>query len=279
MLGRLAAPVAGAALLVVASASALVYADGLARLTRHETGDAAAGERAAWLALVNPVSFVLVAAYAEALAAALAVWCLLLLRRRAWLAAAAVAFLGGLARPIGLLLAVPALVEAWRPPRTDLWRRALAVVAAPLGCAAYLGWVGLTRGDPLLPFTVQQNSDLRGSVLASPLTGLVRAWQALPDGRVVVALHLVWVPFVLGLLWLVARRLPASYAAYAGAIVFLAVTTPQLASFERYALSAFPLLVVLATIRSRPGRAALTTVCSFGLAGYGILAFAHLYVP
>ena len=279
LLGRLAGPAAGAALLVVANVSALAYADGLARLTARETGDPAAGERAAWLALVNPLSFVLVAAYAEALALALAVWCLLLLRRGAWWGAAAVAFLAGLSRPVGLLLAIPALVEALRPPRRDVPARVAAVAAAPLGCAAYLAWVGVTRGDPLLPFSVQQNDDLRDSVLASPLTGLVRAWQALPDGRVVVALHLVWVPFVLWLVWVAARRLPASFALYAAALVLLAVTTPQLASFERYALSAFPLLTVLATVRSRAGRGALAMLCSFGLAGYGVLAFAHLYVP
>jgi hypothetical protein len=281
MLARLAAPfgavAAGVLLVLVANVSALAYGEGLVRLTRLDL-PAVSASRVAWLALLNPVAFVLVIGYAEATAAALAVWCLLALRRSAWWAAAGLAFLCGLARPVGLLLALPALVEAWRA-RSALVPRLAAVAAAPLGCAAYLGWVGLAYGDPLLPFTVQGNADLRGSPLAFPLTALGRAAGQVWGGRVVVALHLVWVPLVLWLLWLVARRLPASYAAYSAAIVFLAVTTPDLASFERYALSAFPLLMVAASTRSRHLSVTLGAACGLGLVGYSILAFASLYVP
>jgi hypothetical protein len=275
-------PFAGLGLLVVVNVSALAYAEGMVRLTRAELRDDAAAARAAWLALLNPVAFVLVLGYAEATAAALAVWCCLALRRRAWLAAAGLAFLGGLARPIGLLLAVPALVEALRGWRTarDRFPRVLAVVAAPAGCLAYLLWCAARFGDALAPFHAQQRSDLRGGVLASPLPGLARAYHAaVRGGPLPVSLRLVWVPLVLLLLGAAARRLPASLSLYALAIVFLAVATPRLASFERYSLSAFPLLVTAAGTRSRGARVTLGVLCGVGLAGYSILAVSHQYVP
>lgn len=274
----LARPLGGLGVLVVANVSALAYAEGLVRLTSLELSEEAA-RRVPWLALLNPVAFVLVVAYAEATALALAVWFFWALRRWAWWLAAVLGLLAGLARPVGLLLALPALVEALRA-RDRVAARLAAVVAAPVGCGLYLAWCGAVHGDPLLPFRVQEAGDLRGGVVGSPLTGLGRAWgAAFGGGRVVVALRLVWVPVVLWLLWLVARRLPAPYAAYSAVVVFLAVTTPRLASFERYSLSAFPLLMVAAATRSRHVRVTTGVACGLGLVGYSILGFASLYVP
>lgn len=280
----LGAGVAGAVVLVVANVSALAYADGLARLTRFELGDRLVGRRAAWLALLNPAAFVLVLAYAEATAAALAVWTVFALRRRRWLLAAGLAFLCGLSRPTGLLVALPALVEAlhgWRSlPARESVRRALAVVAAPLGCLAYLVWCGVRFGDALLPFREQQASDLRGGIVVWPGKAVAFAWHELVlGGSVRVALHLVWVPLILALLVLAWRRLPASYTAYAAVVAVLAIGTPKLASVERYSMSAFPLLIAAATIRTRPVRVLLAAACGVGFAAYAVLAFANVYVP
>jgi hypothetical protein len=272
--------------LVVANVSALLYAEGLVRLARADWPEVAG--RAAWLGLVNPASYVLVLAYAEATAAALAVWCVYALRRRRWWLAAVLALLAGLARPIGPLLALPALVEAW-PGRRAAWRslrarelaaRLAAVGAAPLGTALYLAWCKAAYGDALLPFRVQQEGDLRGGLVANPLRALGTAWRAAVDGGpVVTALHLLWVPLAVAGLVLVARRLPVSYAAYTAAVLVLAVGTPRLASFERYALAAFPLVLVAAGVRSRLGRVTVGVACGLGLAGYSILALSGRYVP
>lgn len=275
---------AGAAVLLVANVSALAYAGGLVRLTTFELGDRAVARRAAWLALLNPAAFVLVLGYAEATAAVLAVWTLYALRRRSWWLAAALAFGCGLSRPTGLLLALPAAVEAapgWRAlTRTETVRRVVAVVAAPAGCLAYLLWCGVARGDALGPFREQQASDLRGGIVVWPGKALAFAWhEFVLGGSVRVALHLVWVPVVLALLVLAWRRLPASYAAYSLAVVVLAVGTPKLASVERYSMSAFPLLMAAATIRSRPLRWVLAAACVGGFAAYAVLAFANVYVP
>ena len=283
--GRLLSPLgplaAGVTLIVVANVSALVYADGLARLTAWELRDAEAARWVPWFTLLNPAAFVLVIGYAEATAGALAVWCFWSLRRQAWLQAAAAAFLGGLARPIGLLFAVPALVEAARGLRSagrrELTARALAVAAAPLGCAAYLGWVWVTRGDPLLPFSVQQQDTLREGVLAWPGGLVVKAF--LGEAGRAATLHAPWIPLVLLLFWLCARRLPASYTAYAAVVLVLTLGTPRLASMLRYAFAAFPLVMVAATLRPRGVRLVTLMVCCCALGGYSVLAFAHRYVP
>jgi hypothetical protein len=284
VLAPLGALAAGIGVLVVSNLSALAYAEGVARLTRAELRDESAARLAPWLVLVNPAAFVLVLGYAEATAGLLAVWCFWALRRGRWGSAAAAAFLGGLTRPVGVLLALPALVEALRglrgAPRGEVARRALAVAAAPLGCAAYLGWVGLTRGNPLLPFQVQQEDNLRNGVLVLPFEALGRAWHALlGNGRPADALHFFWVPVVLVLLVVVWRRLPLSYALWSTAIVVLAVGTPRLASLERYSLSAFPLIMVAALPRSRGARIVTLMVCCVAYAGYSVLAFTHRYVP
>ncbi|HVF03392.1 MAG TPA: hypothetical protein VNA20_00990 [Frankiaceae bacterium] len=283
--GRLVSPLgafaAGVVLLVVVNASALVYADGLARLTAFELKDSTAARWVPWLVLLNPASYVLVLGYAEATFGALAVWCFFALRRRAWAAAAVAAYLGGLARPVGLLLALPALVEAVRGigfvSRRELLARAVAVAAAPLGAATYFAWVWATRGDPMLPFSAQQAHGLRSGVLSSPVDELFRA--ARWDGSVQYNLVLLWLPLALLLLVLVARRLPASYTVYAAAVLLLTVGTPRLASFLRYALAAFPLIMVAAAPQRRGVRVVTLVVCCCGLAGYSVLAFAHSYVP
>ena len=283
--GRLVSPLgyaaAGVVLIAVVNVSALVYAEGLARLTRFELGDDTAARWVPWLTLLGPVAFVLVIGYAEATAGALAVWCFFALRRRQWLSAAAAAYLGGLARPVGVLLALPALVEAARSvgfvSRRELAARLLAVAAAPLGCATYLAWVWLTRGDPLLPFSVQQRGHLRSGVLTWPGEELARALRL--EGAVTDVLVLAWVPVLLWLLVRVARRLPASYTVYTAAVLLLTFGTPRLASFVRYALAAFPLIMVAAALRSRSGRFVTLVVCCSGLAGYSVLAFAHRHVP
>lgn len=288
MPGRVLAPfgplAAGIGVLAVANVAALAYAEGVARLTRAELASEEAARFVPWLVLINPAAFVLVLGYAEALAGLLAVWCFWALRRGRWGSAAVAAYLGGLTRPVGVLLAVPALVEACRGLRDvrgrELAARVLAVAAAPLGCASYLAWVGVTRGDPLLPFEVQQADNLRSAVLVLPGEALGRAWHAmLGSGRPADAFHLFWVPVVLGLLVLVWRRLPLSYAAYTTLIVLLAVGTPRLGSFERYSLSAFPLIMVAAEPRSRRARAVTLVVCCCAYAGYSVLAFAHRYIP
>ncbi|HXW33752.1 MAG TPA: hypothetical protein VEJ87_04175, partial [Acidimicrobiales bacterium] len=58
------------------------------------------------------------------------------------------------------------------------------------------------------------------------------------------------------------------------------LTASNLDSFERYALTAFPLVLAAASITARPVvERTVLVVASAGLVGYALLAFLNLYVP
>lgn len=272
------------ALVLIANVSALVFGALLHRLTRLETGSASAAVRAAWFAALFPAASVFVMGYADATALALAVGVFLALRADRFALAGVLGFAAGATRPLGLLLVVPALVEVVRARHGATvggWVRRAAAVAGPvLGLGAYLAWVGATRDDPWLPFSVQQRATLRGHFV-DPASRLVHAARDLVEGdRFGSGLHFVWALVFLGLLVVVARRLPASYVAFAAVTVLVGLSAENLDSLERYALGAFPLLIALALVtgRRQVERAALTLAAG-GLVGYAVLAFFGVSVP
>ena len=76
------------------------------------------------------------------------------------------------------------------------------------------------------------------------------------------------------------RSWPASYGAFALAVMVVALTGSNLDSFERYALSAFPLVLAGVTLVSDEKVFRLVVVLSaIGLIGYALMAFTNLYVP
>lgn len=292
----------GAVLVVVANVAALAVAVGVRRLVRFEKGDDALAERAVWLVMLFPPSFVLVWAYSEALFLVGAVGALWAARARWWWWAAALGAVAGLTRPLGLLLAVPLLVEAyvaWRQrPGAPTWtpwahetpageRRALgprwwvgaaAAVAAPVvATGAYLAWVGSTTGDALAPFTVQQ--PLRGS--ADPVSRLLRgAGDLLGPERWGDGLHLPFAVAFVVLAVLTFRWWPRSYGVLAVVLLLAALSADNLNSLERYGLNAVPLVLALAvlTARQRAERLALA-VCACGMTSLCALAWLGVYVP
>src|SRR5206468_2888017 len=118
LLGKiLSLPLAGHvdwALLLIANAFALVLGALVHRLVMVEKDDSRLAARAAWLIALSPPAFVLVMGYSEPLALSLAVACFLALRSQHWGWAAAAGLLAALTRPVGVLLMIPALVEAGR---------------------------------------------------------------------------------------------------------------------------------------------------------------------
>jgi hypothetical protein len=273
-----------AALLVVASGAALVGGALLHRLTLRETGDARLAGRAAWYVAVIPAGMVFVLGYAEALLLVCGVGMFLALRSRRWLVAVPLGLVAGLTRPVGLLLFVPAIVEVLRERRgisVRDWCSRLGAVASPVvGTGLYLAWAGARYDDPLLPFSVQDNPRLRGGTV-DPITHVIDAVRHAVDGdRFGAGLHLIWIVVVVALLVIVARRLPASYAAYAGAALLLALTARNVGSFERYAFTTFPLVLGIALVtRRREVDRVVSALAAAGLAAYCVLAFLGEYVP
>lgn len=272
---------AGATLVVLANVSAFGATLVLYALARHELGVAPA-RAAVWLFSLAPVSFVFVMGYAEATFVLLATACFWFLRHRWWWWAGAAGLLAGLTRPIGCLLVVAALVEVLRPAArgSRLAARAAAVAAPVAGAVAYLAWVGVAFGDALLPVRIQQETGRRGA-WTDPLATLWRdAGDLVHHRHLGTAVHLPWVAVAAVLAVLAFRRLPASYSLFAAAVLVVAVSGANLDSFERYALSAFPLVMAAATLlRSRRVEVAVLVLSTAALVGFALLGFQGAYVP
>ena len=281
----------GVALVLLANAAALAATALLYLLVRRDTGEAAVARRAVWILSLLPAAFVLVMGYAESLLLVLALGCFLALRpwpERAgarpnfWLAAA-LGFGAALTRPVGVLLVVAVVTELvrwWtRLGRGERVAGVIASVAPMAGLVAFGAWAEHTVGDWWAPLRVQLQGAHHGG-LADPLATLSHDARGVLHHHVGTALHVPWTLLALALLVVCWRRLPASYTLFAAAVLAMAVAGTNLDSFERYALSAFPLTVAaaLVLVNTQVERAVLALLAS-GLAGYALLAFLNISVP
>jgi hypothetical protein len=282
----------GAALVLLANVAAFAATSMLYVLVRREASDPAVARRAVWVLSLLPAAFVLVMGYAESVFLVFAIGCFLALRpppgavpeRRPLFAVAGVlAFGAALTRPIGILLAlavVAELVRWW----TRLGRRArlagVAAIAAPfIGFVVFLGWAKHTVGDWWAPLRVQLQGSHHGG-LSDPFATLYHDAKGVLHHHVGTALHVPWVLVAVAVLIVCWRRLPAPYTLFAAAVLAVALAGSNLDSFERYALSAFPLTMAGALIL-KPAQVerAVLALLSAGLAGYALLAFLNLSVP
>ena len=272
------------ALIVVANASALVFAALLHRIAMLETGDARLARRAAWFGSVFPPFAVLVMGYADATAMVFAAGVFLALRTRRFAVAIPLGVLAGLCRPVGVLLVIPAVIEAARDWRASSAReravRTAAAAAPAVGMAAFLAYAGVAFGDVLAPLTVQNRANLRGR-FEFPITSLLNGVRDLVHaGRFGPGLHVLWAVLFAALLVVVARRLPSSYGAYAAVALVLSLSAHNLDSFERYCASTLPFLLGAAFVTSRPDAERLgLALAAAGLFAYSVLVFLGLSVP
>lgn len=284
ILGLLPGLDARAGVVVVANLSALVFGVLFHRLVLVERGDHVLARRAVWIAALAPPAFVTVLGYAEASLMLLAVATFLALRSRHFALAAAAGFAAGVVRPVGVLLALPALIEAARGRRHLLPRevaaRLLAVAAPGLGLLSYLLWVRARTGDLLLALRLHDDPLLRGGTV-EPVGNVIEAAGDLFSGdRVGSGIHFVTALVMVGLVVVLAGRWPASYTAYAAVSIGLALTASNLDSLERYTFATFPFLLAVADVTPRPAveRAVLVTAAG-GLVAATVLAFTGILVP
>jgi hypothetical protein len=283
----------GAGVVIVANVSALLGTAVVVALARFESGDERLARRAGWLLSLAPPAFTFVMGYAEGTLLLLAAGTFLALRTRHWGIAALLGFAAGLTRPLGALLLVPAAVEVWREWRGESGgadvrplgvKRAAVRLAAVLGPVAgtgtFLGWVGWRYGGWLTPLRLQQEAGHHGR-LVDPLVTLAHDGSYLLHGKHLgEALHLPWVLFALVLLVVSFRKWPACDGWFAAAVLVVALSGSNLDSFERYALSGFPLVLAGASLTvSRRVFAPVLALSGSALFGYALLAFANRYVP
>lgn len=284
----------GIALLALANGPALGVGALASRLTRMEGGDADLGRLAATLVALAPPAFVLVMGYTEAIALCALLGGIVAARRGTWWAAAGCGLVAGLARPTGVLLAVPLAVLAVLGPdgsgdaedtglRQAGWgdraRRAVAVASPAIGAAPYLLWAQIDRGDWYAPYRVQSMAGLRGDFV-DPFTRVWRAVATLAGGGVGVDAHDLWVPVALVLLVPAVRRWSPALAALAVVTTVVALSAENLGSFERYVwASVVPVLTVAWLCRGPLARRVAPAVAGAGMAVLATLAFLGYYVP
>src|SRR5215211_6522449 len=224
-----------------------------------------------------PTTFFLNAAYTESLFLALSAGSLWAMRvRKDLLLACVLAGFASATRNVGVFLIVPLLYEWIKDLETYRWR-GIYLVMAPGGLLAYMGYLWVRFGDPLLFYSAQKNW---GRQATGPLDTAGRAWGLAVEGagRLLdpdlwadlalgnVADHLAGAGnvfnlsfFVFAVVVLLAglRYLPLSLTVYGLLLVAPATLfgTPEspLMGTPRYVLVAFPLFIVLGLLsRNRP---------------------------
>ncbi len=253
-------------------------------LTRSELDDPGLARTAAWLLNLAPPAFAMVMGYSDPLLIFLALCCFLCLRRRWWLAAGALGYLAGTARPIGFVLVVPALFESLTAMPVNNWRtvgsRLVAIVAPAAGLVTFLAWSQAAFGTFSEPLTAQESSARHGGLTDPVVTMYHDGIDLLHGHHVGTGLHMPWVLLCLILLVIAFRVLPVSYGLFSLGILAVAVTGANLDSFERYALSAFPLPMAATTLlRSRDMKLIVLVLSGAAMFGYAVLAFVGSYVP
>jgi hypothetical protein len=155
----------------------------------------------------------------------------------------------------------------------------VTVLAPALGLVGFLSWSKAANGDFFAPLRVQTQSGHHGG-LSNPFRVLADDARGVLHHHFGTALHVPWVVVVLALLVVCWLRLPLAYSTFATAVVIGALSGNNLDSFERYALSAFPLVMAGSTLLVRPlvERTVLALLGSV-LAGYALLSFLNVSVP
>jgi len=240
-----------------------------------------------------PTTFFLNAAYTESLFLALSAGSLWAVRvKRDLLLACVLAGLASATRNVGVFLIVPLMYEWLKKIETYRWR-GVYLALAPGGLLAYMGYLWVKIGDPLLFYSAQESW---GRQATGPLDTAGRAWESAVEGagRLLdpglwasptlgnVADHLAGagdffnlVFFVFAVVVLLAglRRLPLSLTTYGLLLVAPATLfgTPEspLMGAPRYVLVAFPVFIVLGLLsRNKPlfgGWLALSAILSLAL--------------
>lgn len=286
--------VAGLLISWVAFFAALVM---LHRLTERELG-ADAARRAVYLLAFFPFGLFFSAVYTEALFLALELGAFWAARRGRWWLAGLLGAAGAATRNTGVLLAPVLLVLYLYGPRDDAPELAggrgrlrprhrlrpdvLWLGLIPLGLLAYLAWLGVRFGDPLVPFHAQEQFQRS---FAGPFSAVWQgAWEAVKagialvtrsEGGGVAAVREIGL-FGVAVLALVAavgvvRRLPAVYGVFTLLMMVFVLSFPQeghpLASASRYVAVVFPLFMWAGwRLSDRRWYAATLVVFALGLA-------------
>jgi hypothetical protein len=252
----------------------------LALLVRFDFDHATASRTVLYL-LAFPGSLFLSAVYGDAVFLALAVGAFYCARTERWWVAGVLAAGATLARPQGVLLVVPLLVEylaqrglSPRAFRPDV----LALALAPGALLAWFLWLGATFGNPLLAIQVQVRWGRALTVPWEPFVEYLTTPIVLHAGggsRSVV--DLAFTVLLLALTAASWRLLRPSYAVLCTVVMLGLLASGSLMSMVRFGVSLFPLFIVLAIAGRRQWFERSYLVTSIGVAALFMAMFAQWY--
>ena len=260
----------------------------LYRLVAPDYGDLVAWRTTLYLSIF-PTAFFFQAVYSESLFLFLVLLCFLLARKRRWWATGAVGMLAALTRSSGVLILLPLALMFVAAPRRQSSEGA-ALLLVPEGLLAWMAYLALTFGRPLLFLSAQErwHRDLATpnytlwQGLKSFFLGLrqlvsgratPRYWPVEGSGNAldlaVVNISAFLATAAAGaLLWVGARRLPAAYTVWGLLVIGFPLLAPNpfqpLYSMPRFALTAFPIFITVALLTEQRRRAHLA-VCAVEL--------------
>ncbi len=231
--------------------------------------------RSAWYLLAFPTTLFLSAGYSEALFLLLTVGAVLAVRTDHWLWAASLGLLAALTRPVGVVICVPIVIEAWlawRATRLWRWRPAAAVVAPLVGLGGWMVFLEARFHDPLAFLHAQAGWD---RVLTLPWDAFLRFFQ----GRITPApiVDLLFTLFGLGVALLAWRWLRPAYAGYMTVMLAVPLATGSLVSMPRFLLVMFPMYLVLAILGRRAAVHDTLLTIGMGMAGLYMVLYAQWY--
>lgn len=267
----LAAPMAA---LLISNVAGVIAAIVLFELARIDHDDRCAWRAAAFFT-VFPTAYFLLMPYTEATFCALAFSCVLMVRRRSWLAAGVLGGLAAATRLTGLALIPVVLVEAWMARRliARLWQPMAATLGIAAGLGTYLAANLFVLGSPLAFVAVQRQHWYH--TLSPPWVGFANAvrsvgwrvpWEKLTVGGGEIAGGITAYAAAT-LSWL---RLRPSDALYATLFTAMVTFLPFWLSIPRYLLAMYPLFLLVGRVRNRWIYLALVLLSLSGLVVFGL---------
>ncbi len=218
--------------------------------------------------LIYPTAFFFLAVYTESLFFLLSVTMFYFLRKRKWWFAFIVAFLGGICRPNGILLAIPFVIEYlmffrefgfkdWKIFLKKNYRTLITPIGAPLGTFAYFLFLFFITGNFFAYF---EALEWWGRDSISPVNFIhllsdrfYRFWDLPLHG-----FHNSKIDFLFGLIFLLSliacySKIRVSYFFYSLAIILLPQLSGQTMSLTRYLSVSFPHFILLGILsRKKP---------------------------
>ena len=214
-------------------------------LLERNYGEAAA-DRGCMLVLISPGAYVLSMVYSETLLIPLVAGCLLALQSRRYLLAGVLAAGVTAVDPIGIAIVIPCAIAAAVAVRDRRqWSALVAPVLAPVGIAAFFGYLWAHTGTPFAWFIDQRRgweSGRLGTGLWNEIL-LVRV-EHLSEPPYTVKVVGLAVAVALVAVFLTTKR-PAVFTGYVAAVLVFALLSPIVGLTPRTLLRAFPLLGVV----------------------------------